>query len=136
LKSDFQLTDLNRISGTSLIRWRNPDKSSAGDFLACLWTLFGEPQSVEYEGFTYALVHIPTGLTFSAYSGGSGPAYGGFHQQRLELQPIIDEFDKLLGAVEPTDCEIKIDTDFGRYRIGYKEGMVIEEPANPTQTTE
>jgi hypothetical protein len=98
-----------------------------GDFLSRIWALFGPPDSVEFEGFSYAFRDAQTDKRFSAYSVGSGPAFGGFPADRNQLLPVLDEFEAMLEVIVPTDCQIEYDTDFGRYRSGSRNGTPFDE---------
>ena len=96
-------------------------------FLSQIWGIFGKPHAITYEGFIYQLRQKSTGIVFLAYSGASGPAYS-FSQKDFDIAKVVlDEFEKLLGTQEPVDCEITIENDFGKYRIGYRNGKRVEE---------
>ena len=103
-------------------------RSHPGDLLGRLWGLFGAPDSIEFEGFTYNLRDRETGLCFSVYSGASGPAYGGRREDAIALGPVLDSLDLLLDSSEPADCLIEYDTDFGRYAAGWSDGHPIDTP--------
>lgn len=121
----FQRVDDNLSSGTSIMinrEMKNPN-SMIGDFLSRIWKIYGEPKNVGYEGFGYTFKDKKTGLIFTAYSAGSGPAYGGNDNEKDKLLPIIKEFDKLLDSIIPADCEIEFETDYGMMRSGAKNGI-------------
>jgi hypothetical protein len=100
-----------------------------GAFLARLWALFGAA-SREDDGFIYELSDRQSGLEFSAYSGPSGPSYGGDHQQLAELRPVLEDFERLLEATEPVDCEhvfrAGLEDGGGEIAIGWREGRSFE----------
>ena len=98
-----------------------------GDFVSRIWANFGAPDQVDFEGFSYAFQDTETGLFFSAYSAGSGPAYGGFREREDELLAVLDVFDQLLEASTPADCDIEYETDFGLYHSGAKDGEPYDE---------
>jgi hypothetical protein len=98
-----------------------------GDFLSRLWAIFGPPDDIQAEGYTYVLRDRETGLTFRAYCAGSGPAYGGFQEEAAALEPVLDAFDTLLQHTTPADCEIEFETDFGMYKTGAKNGIPFGE---------
>ncbi len=98
-----------------------------GDFLSRLWALFGPPDDIQPEGYTYVLRDRETGLTFSAYCAGSGPAYGGSQEEAAALEPVLDAFDALLQHTAPADCEIEFETDFGVYKTGANNGIPFGE---------
>lgn len=126
--SRFERADNHNISSTSKLKSRamkNPS-SMIGDFLSRLWQLFGEPLSVSYEGFDYIIKDTDSGMIFTAYSAGSGPAYGGKGDNKEQLIPIIEIFDKMLDAVIPADCEIRFENDFGTMVSGAKDGVPFD----------
>lgn len=122
-KNDFVKIDSKLSIGTSKVE--NSGRS-VGDFLSRIWANYGPPNGIQFEGFHYIFKHVPSGLLFSAYSAGSGPAYGGKSEKREELIPIIDQFEKLLESTTPADCEIEYDTDFGKVRAGAKNDQPFE----------
>jgi len=101
---------------------KNPN-AMIGDFLSRIWKIYGKPDSVGYEGFGYTFKDKKTGLIFTAYSAGSGPAYGGKSEEKEKLILIIRDFDKMLDSVVPADCEIEFETDFGIMKSGAKNGI-------------
>jgi hypothetical protein len=120
----FELTDPKSAFGSSKIRnWVSvgPD-NSIGSFLAKLWSIFGQPQSIDFEGFTYIIHDKITDLVFRAYCGSSGPAYGGQRDNVDRLLPVLDLFDAILEQTPLADCEIEFETDFGIYKTGSKNG--------------
>jgi hypothetical protein len=119
------------LLGSSKIRNRtfsswHPTRST-GDFLSRIWALYGPPDSVEFEGFFYAFRDTETGISFSAYSAGSGPAFGGFPVDRGRLVSVLDEFEAMLDKTNPADCQIEYETDFGLYRSGSRNGRPFDE---------
>lgn len=96
----FQLTGERRF-GSKLRSWRLDHRPGA--FLARLWALFGQPPSEIDDGFSYTVRDSTTGLTFTAYSGPSGPAFGGGDEPGLAR--VLDDFEALLGESTPVDCE-------------------------------
>jgi hypothetical protein len=99
-------------------------------FLSLLWALFGKPHQIGFEGFTYQLMHVESGIVFQAYSGASGPAYCFSEIDKVRAREIVEKFESLLKEIKPVDCEIVIDTDFGKYKIGYKNGAAGQEKIN------
>jgi len=112
-------------SGTSNIINREIKNPYAliGDFLSRIWAIYGKPDSINYEGFDYTFQDKETGLIFTAYSAGSGPAYGGKYEEKKILIPIFKIFDEMLDSVIPADCEIEYETDFGMMKSGAKDGV-------------
>jgi|CXWL01.1.fsa_nt_gi hypothetical protein len=103
----------------------NPPLSlrSVGGFVSRLWALYGPPDHVGDEGFTYNLIDHESGLRFRAYAAGSGPAYGA---ASAELD-VIEAFERLVAATSPAECEIAYETDFGRYASGARAGLPFDE---------
>jgi hypothetical protein len=93
-----------------------------GDFLGRLWTLFGPPRSIDDSGFTYGVRDRQTGLRFTAYSGPSGPAFGGSPKEVRKLAPVLDAFEDLLERTPLSDCSIEIPTSTRRVMIGVENG--------------
>ena len=92
--------------------------------------MFGPPDEIGYEGFTYYIKDNKTGFTFRAYCGRSGPAFGGI--ENAQLDEALNDFEALLKKTIPADCEIEFPTDYGVYRTGAHNGMpfgktIIEE---------
>jgi hypothetical protein len=97
-----------------------------GDFVSRIWAHYGPPDSIHFEGFDYTFRDKETGLIFSAYSAGSGPAYGGNRQDAIKLEPVLAAFDRLLESTTPADCEIEYETDFGLYHSGARDGIPFD----------
>jgi hypothetical protein len=98
-----------------------------GEFPARLWTLFGAPDEIGFEGFTYDLKDSVTGIVFHAYCGASGPAFGGASVENDEFASVVDALENLINQTPLTDCEVEFDTDFGKYRAGARNGAAFEE---------
>lgn len=127
-KDDFERIDDKYSNGTSLIKHREGINLEApvGDFLSRIWYLYGKPDDVSDEGFGYSFRDVNTGLVFTAYSAGSGPAYGGDFDNEENLLPIINKFDKMLAESRNADCEISMQTDFGTLISGSKNGVPFD----------
>lgn len=125
MDSSFERVNDSLAEGTSLILNREMENKSApiGDFLSRLWTLYGKPNEIEYEGFAYTIRDKNSGLIFTAYSAGSGPAFGGKQEFAEKLKPIISRFNQQLQHIVSADCEIKIETDYGILKAGSKNGI-------------
>jgi hypothetical protein len=97
----------------------------SGAFLGRLWALFG-PASPRDDGFSYDLRDRETGLAFSAYSGASGPSYGGPIDGGEALRPVLEAFERLLDATPPADCELTYSADQeyggGKRVVGCRDG--------------
>jgi hypothetical protein len=123
-KDSFLRIDDKYGEGTSYIMHRESTNHTTfiGDFLSRIWNLYGGPADVLYEGFHYTFKDVETGLIFTAYSAGSGPAYGGDFKKKKKLIPIITRFDEMLNKTKNADCEISFETDFGILKVGAKNG--------------
>lgn len=105
-------------------------------FLRQLWTRFGSPELID-EGFTYNIRDDETNLKFRAYSGASGPSYGGsvnFFSKPItgkllpNIQQILEIFDAWLEATPlSNDWELVRDSNSGKIRIGMHNGIRFEE---------
>lgn len=104
---------------------QSPHHFSVGDFVSRLWALFGPPDQVGDEGFTYCLMDTESGFRFLAYAAGSGPAYGAL-TARLD---VLEVFERLVSTTPPADCEITYETDFGTYSSGARNGIPFDEKA-------
>ena len=123
----FERVDPKLSVGTALLHGPE-DRGDAyiGGFLSRLWALFGPPDLIQFGGFDYTLRDKETGLVFTAYSGKIGPAYGGFSRDTQKVVPVIEAFDKILAAIQPIDCEIQFDTEFGPIRAGARGGVPFD----------
>lgn len=124
-KNRFVKVTLDDLEGTSKIMSRKSDEY-IGDFVSRIWSLYGPPNSIDYEGFTYVFKDTKTNLIFSPYSAGSGPSYGGKFEHKQELINIINQFETLLQRTTPADCEIIYDTDYGTFVSGAKNGIPFD----------
>ena len=127
--SRFERASFSQAVGSSRRRHRInlQPTDDFGDFLSRLWALYGPPDEVGFEGFIYIFRDTETDLIFTAYSAGSGPAYGGRSEDASKLDPVLDLFEELLQNTKPADCEIEFQTDFGIYRTGAKDGIPFGE---------
>lgn len=107
-----------------------------GEFLARLWARFG-PAERSDDGFSYSVRDRQTGLSFEAYSGASGPAYGAEPEHHSQLRPVLEAFERWLDATTPVDCTMETESDFGPFRYGFRDGAAFEEsiPLGPDPKT-
>lgn len=103
---------------------------SVGQFVSRLWARFGPPDEVGSEGFIYRLVDRETGLELTAYSAGSGPAYGGAIGNTM-ARAVLEAFERWIDVTPPVDCAIEYATDFGRTRSGARNGQPFDEDVVP-----
>ena len=123
-KSSFTRADPKLSKGTS--KRKQSKFSNVGDFLSRIWSIYGPPDSINYEGFNYTFIHAPSKLTLTVYSAGSGPAYGGMRKDHELLLKVIEEFEQQLDESIPVDCQIEFDTDHGLVQAGYKSSKPFE----------
>jgi len=102
------------------------DGMDPSKFLAQLWGMFGKPQSIGFEGFTYQIQDSNTGIIFQAYSAGSGPAYCFSECDKPHADEIIKNLEIELAKSELPDFEVKYKNDFGSVTIGCKDGKTYE----------
>jgi hypothetical protein len=128
LASRFELANPDRFTDSSKIRnWlEGRPIPSPGDFLSRLWAHFGKPMAIGYEGFSYLIHDKRTDLIFEAYSGASGPSFGGSRHDVKALEPVLLQFEQLLALTQPVDCEVEYETDFGLYESGCKGGVPFD----------
>lgn len=120
----FELTT-EPSGGWKLRNWRIDTRPGA--FLARLWALFGtSPREID-DGFQFSVKDTVTGLRFTAYSGPSGPAFGGGDD--AGINDVLDAFEAVLRETTPVDCEFKTTAwDEGRCAVvfGWKNGRAFE----------
>ncbi|MDN5215133.1 hypothetical protein QQ020_23835 [Fulvivirgaceae bacterium BMA12] len=129
--TEFRKTDSERIIATHYLKsYQHSHKEAlVGDFLSKLWFNFGETKDYGYDGYTYAIEHIPTGIVFSAYNGSAGPSFGGFEKDKESLSEILNKFELLLKQSNYADCELTFNTDYGELSVGAKNGTPFEKSA-------
>lgn len=98
--------------------------SSTGDFLSRIWANFGAPHSTQADGFTYSFHDTTRDTTFTAFSTGSGPSYGGSTSD--EVRPSIIAFEQLLAKTRPADCKIEYKTESGVFRSGAADSLPFD----------
>ncbi|UJR86435.1 hypothetical protein [Sandaracinus amylolyticus] len=116
---------------------RGAARMSLGNWLCRLWTHYGPPPEVQRDGFVYVLRDRDTGHVLSAYSAGSGPAVGAqlIDEQGAPLASDAQErvaasvnaFVAMIDATEPQPCELELETDLGRIRVGVRDGEWFED---------
>ncbi|HPH67385.1 MAG TPA: hypothetical protein PLF40_16630 [Kofleriaceae bacterium] len=73
------------------------------------------------EGFGYTLVDATSKQIVTAYSGSSGPSFGGFDNK--ETRVAISALQRQLNLTKPTDCKLDYDEPEGaRVAIGIRKG--------------
>jgi hypothetical protein len=109
------------------------ENASMGDLLSRMWGHFGKPQIILYEGYEYNIKDKKTGLDFIVSYGAFGPA---FYAEKLnveKIKPVVIMFEKFLDHSQNVDCEIEVETDFGIYLCGAKNGIPYDTPKNGEQ---
>ena len=128
LLSEFKKTETKNIFGSSLIKsYKYYHKiAPIGDFLSKLWCIFGETKDYGYDGYSYVIQHIPTGIVFRAYNGMVGPSFGGFDKDKNKIDEILIKFESLLNESNYADCELIFNTDYGKMKVGAKKGKPFD----------
>ena len=132
------------VAGTSQLRGRydptdrdlaHAQRMIPGDMLGRIWALYGPPPK-QNDLFAYVFRDTTNGVIFSAYSAGSGPAYGAVLMEngvpvpddaRQKAEASVGAFDQLLDETKPVDCEWQFQGDEGPYRSGVKNGVPFAE---------
>lgn len=112
------------------------ENASMGDLLSRMWGHFGKPQKILFEGYLYEIKDKKTGLSFTVSYGASGPAYYTEKVNVEKLRLAVIQFEKLLNDSENADCEIEIETDFGIYLCGSKNGIPYDIPKDEEQSNQ
>ncbi len=99
------------------------ESAPIGDLLSRLWGHFGAPQVILFEGFIYYIKDQETGLKFEISFGASGPKFSAEITYIAKLKSIFVAFEKLLDSSPNADCEIEVDTDWGTFLCGAKNGI-------------
>jgi len=96
------------------------------EFFVRLYSLFGTNPEVSYEGYEFFIKDKITGLEFSAGLTGFGPGYFCADKSTGALE-IIDLFhEELFNIPDLKECNLEIEHDFGKTRLGYVHGSMIE----------
>lgn len=115
---------------------RGAARMSLGNWLCRLWTHYGPPPEVQRDGFVYVLRDRETDGIITAYSAGSGPAMGGrllddqgapIEGAEARVAASVNAFAAMIDATEPRECELELDTDLGRIRVGVRNGEWFED---------
>lgn len=117
--------DKNKLKNFELVDFGMMRSQSApiGNFLSRMWGNFGKPEDILYGGFNYYIKDKKTDITFIVYFGAGGPAYASHKDDIEKVKLIIKDFENLLEHSKNADCEIEIETDFGIYLCGAKNGI-------------
>jgi hypothetical protein len=111
-------------------------RMAVGNWLCRLWTHYGAPGDLQRDGFVYAFRDRENGRVITAYSAGSGPALGGrllddegrpLPDAEEQVAASVEAFVALMDATEPRECELELDTDLGRIRVGVRNGEWFED---------
>ena len=124
-KSEIKENDLESYELVEFGKIRN-ESAPYGDFLSRMWANFGKPESVMLEGFNYFIKDKRSNIVFLAYFGASGPGYAAKKNDIEKLKPRIAIFESILDKSKNVDCEQEIETDFGIYLCGAKNGIAYD----------
>lgn len=109
---------------------------SVGNWLCRIQTHYGPPGALPPGGFFYAFRDTETRDIISAYSDETGPALGGvihgddglpMFGAQARVTTSIEAFVRLMEATEPRDCDLTLETQLGRIRVGVQSGEWFEE---------
>lgn len=109
---------------------------SVGNWLCRLQTHYGPPGALPPGGFLYAFRDGETRDIITAYADETGPALGGvIHGEdglpmfgaQARVTTSIEAFVRLMEATEPRDCDLTLETQLGRIRVGVQSGEWFEE---------
>jgi hypothetical protein len=121
-KSEVKEADLETFEFANYGKIRN-EAAPYGDFLSRMWTNFGKPESIMFEGFNYFIKDQQTNIVFLAFFGASGPGYAAKKNDLAAIKPRIAELELILDHSKNADCEEEIETDFGIFLCGAKNGI-------------
>ncbi|MDW9379950.1 hypothetical protein [Chryseobacterium sp. JV558] len=121
-KSELKETDLETLELVDFGKIRN-QSAPYGDFLSRMYTHFGKPESIMFEGFNYLIRDKQTDIVFLAFFGASGPGYAAKKNNIEKIKPRISELELILDNSKNADCEEEIETDFGIFLCGAKDGI-------------
>lgn len=130
MNSEFVVLHSNEIDKSKLKNFELVDfgmmrsqSAPIGDFLSRMWGNFGKPEDILYEGFNYYIKDKKTDITFIVYFGAGGPAYAANKNDFEKVKLLIKDFENLLDNSKLVDCEIEVETDYGIYLCGAKNGV-------------
>lgn len=98
-----------------------------GQLYSRLFTLFGNPKEVMFEGFMYYLADKKNQINFGIGLTQSGIGYFGEKKSKKVLKQL-KEFDELIFSsnLKITDCQIEIENDIGKIILGSKNGIPFQ----------
>jgi hypothetical protein len=121
-RSEVSETDLDTFELVDYGKIRN-NSAPYGDLLSRMWTHFGKPESIMFEGFNYFIKDKQTNIIFLAFFGASGPGYAAKKNDIEKIKPRVSAFEVMLDNSKNADCEEEIETDFGVFLCGAKNGV-------------
>ena len=98
-----------------------------GQLYSRLFTLFGNPKKVMFEGFIYYLADKKNQINFGIGLTQSGIGYFAEKKSKKILKQL-KEFDELIFSsnLKIADCQIEIENDFGKIILGSKNGIPFQ----------
>ena len=98
-----------------------------GHLYSRLFTLFGNPREIMFEGFMYYLLDRKSQINFGIGLTQSGIGYFAEKKSKNLLEQL-KEFDELLFSsnLKITDCQIEIKNDFGKMILGSINGVPFQ----------
>lgn len=98
-----------------------------GQLYSRLFTVFGNPKEVIFEGFMYYLTDKKNQINFGIGLTQSGIGYFAEKKSKKILKQL-QEFDELIFSanLKIADCQIEIENDFGKMILGSKDGIPFQ----------
>lgn len=125
--SRFKRIDAAKAEGTSMLVWQmcfymdpkgmkgNPPIFPQSEFLAGLWSQYGEPDRVE-NGFSYTLLDLESGRILTAYCTHLVAAYGCNEGSRDQAIRAVNVLHALVEKTPPADCEWILEVDYAKFQ--------------------
>jgi|GEM_PF-6379711 len=101
------------------------------EFYTRLYSLFGKPGYIDFEGFTYIILDTVENKTFEASLTAFGAGY--FSEDDSEAtQKMIEHFHNMLYSEELKlkECKIKFGSDYGKIILGFSKGKFFYKEGN------
>jgi hypothetical protein len=101
------------------------------EFYVRLYSLFGEPSDIGFEGFTYIILDSIENKTFSPSLTSVGAGYYA-EDDSDDSQKMIKHFHDMLYSEELKlkECKLKYNSDFGKVTLGYSKGKFFYTEGN------
>lgn len=126
LEFDRYIKTENKLTSFNKIRILPIDAKVFSEFYTRLYTLFGEPNYVGFEGFAFYIFDSKENKIFEPCLTGFGALYYTEDESKA-TQKMIDDFHNMIYSeeLELKECELKYGSDFGQITLGYSNGKFI-----------